>query len=255
MAVERVSIELSNRCGKRCHFCYNHSNPQGATAWTPEEVVGFVEDLADHGTRAVSFGGGEPLEYEGVFEVLGRLKGRLFRSLTTNGLPLGDEALFDRLIEAAPDKVHVSIHFPGNEREVDRVLEQVLALQGAGVTSGVNLLVSARHLEACGEAAARLREAGVGNERIVYLPVRGVGAATPTPRQLGQVAGSMKFQSMSCLLGCGKSPRFCSVGFDREVSWCSYTVSRRPLRALTAAALFEALEGLPLRFCGEEGRS
>jgi molybdenum cofactor biosynthesis enzyme MoaA len=85
-------------------------------------------DLAANGVRAVSFGGGEPLEYSPIFELLDALRGVLPRTLTTNGLPLERAAAFERLVRAAPEKVHVSIHAPENLREVARVVDQVLAL-------------------------------------------------------------------------------------------------------------------------------
>src|SRR4051812_20555999 len=120
VALERVSIEVTNRCAKACWFCYNHSQPGGDTQWTADELVSFVRDCAAHGVKAVSFGGGEPLQYEGLFDVFARLRGVLFRSMTSNGLLLTPEKL-DRLAEAAPEKVHLSIHFPEREAEVDRV--------------------------------------------------------------------------------------------------------------------------------------
>src|SRR5215467_3395614 len=103
--VERVSIELTQRCKKACWFCYSESHPSGGTEFRPKEVTAFVRDLAAHGVRAVSFGGGEPLEYEGVFDVLHELRGTLFRSLTTNGLPLRGDRAVAALARAAPDKV------------------------------------------------------------------------------------------------------------------------------------------------------
>lgn len=247
MGVERVSIEVTNRCAKACAFCYNDSRPGGDTRWTPDELVAFASDCAAHGVKAVSFGGGEPLQYDGLFEVLERLRGVLFRSLTTNGLPLDGPAL-DRLAAAAPDKVHVSIHFPERAAEVDRVLRQVAALAARGLRSGINLLVARTSLEAARRAAERVRAEGVGNDRIVYLPMR--GADTPTPDEMGRVAGSDRFQSMSCLMACAKSPRFCSVRWDRTVAWCSYTTTRRPLPSLDHAGLEAALDGLGLAFCG-----
>ena len=93
MSLERISIELTNRCGKACWFCYNHSLPEGETRWELEEVVAFVRDCAAHGVKAVSFGGGEPLQYAGLFVVLTQLDGVLFRSITTNGLLLQEEKL------------------------------------------------------------------------------------------------------------------------------------------------------------------
>jgi molybdenum cofactor biosynthesis enzyme MoaA len=245
--LERVSIELTNRCAKACWFCYNHSLPGGDTHWQPDEVVAFVRDCAAHGVKAVSFGGGEPLQYDGLFAVLERLRGVLFRSLTTNGLPLPGD-LLERLVAAAPDKVHLSIHFPERASEVERVVRQAQELADRGVRSGVNFLVARSNLEAARRAAATVRAAGIGNGRIVYLPMR--GRDTPTPREVAAVAGDAPFQSMTCLAGCGRSPRFCSVAWDKTVAWCSYTKTRAPLRSLTYAGLEAALDGLGLEFCG-----
>jgi sulfatase maturation enzyme AslB (radical SAM superfamily) len=247
MPLELISIELTNRCAKACWFCYNHSLPEGDTRWTVADVVGFVRDCAANGVKAVSFGGGEPLQYPGVFDILHELDGTLFRSLTTNGLLL-DGDTFDRLVAARPNKVHVSIHFPDRANEVNRVIGQVNELAARGVKSGINLLVTRSNLPAARHAAGRVRDAGIGNDRIVYLPMR--GRDTPTPNELAEVAGKTPFQSMTCLAKCGPSPRFASVGWDKSVAWCSYTVSRRPLPALTHAGLTAALTDLGLEFCG-----
>lgn len=246
MLIDRISIELTNRCQKACWFCYNHSHPKGTTEWTPDQLIEFVSDCAAHGIQAVSFGGGEPLQYEGTWQILTNLRGRLFRSLTTNGLLLDQE--FSRLLEAAPDKVHVSIHFPQNAGEVTRVVAQVLELESCGIRSGVNLLVSQSSLAAACRAAAQLHDAGINNDRIVYLPMR--GQDTPTPQQIAQVAGDIPFQSMSCLNQCGRSPRFCSIGWDKTVAWCSYTIAREPLRSLTYKGLSQAIADLGLIYCG-----
>lgn len=245
--LDRISIELTNRCAKACWFCYNHSLPQGETRWTADELIAFVGDCAAHGIKAVSFGGGEPLQYADVFAVLERLRGVLFRSLTSNGLLLHGE-LLERLIAAAPDKVHLSIHFPEQEGEVRRVVRQVRELAERGIRSGINLLVMRSQLPAARRAAEMVRQAGIGNERIVYLPMR--GQDTPTPAEIAAVAGGQPFQSMTCLPACGRSPRFCSIGWDRTVAWCSYTRTRRTLPALTYDGLNAALEGLGLEFCG-----
>jgi MoaA/NifB/PqqE/SkfB family radical SAM enzyme len=247
LTLDRLSIEVTNRCAKACWFCYNHSSAEGATRWTADELVDFVTDCAAHGVKAVSFGGGEPLQYADLGDVLTRLRGTLFRSVTTNGLLLYDDAL-ESLVAAAPEKVHISIHFPERDAEVQRVIRQVHDLAGRGVRSGVNFLVARSNLAAAKHAAEAVRNAGIGNERIVYLPMR--GRDTPTPAEVAVIAGSDRFQSMSCLMACGRSPRFCSVGWDRSVAWCSYTVTRRPLAELTYRGLTAALDGLGLEFCG-----
>lgn len=248
MTPERISIELTNQCSKGCDFCYNTSTKHGRSLWLPDEVVAFISDCAAYGTKAVSLGGGEPFEYDGLFDVLHGLEGVLFRSLTTNGLHLRKADQFAALVAARPDKVHVSIHFPENQKEVERVISLVHQLSDAGITAGVNFLVQRSKLEACVTAAKQVRAAGIGNERIVYLPMRHYD--TPVPVEMVAVAGGVNFQSMTCLTACAISPRFCSIGWDRRIAWCSYTEQARYLDELTAEHLSQQLVGLGLTYCG-----
>lgn len=244
--VERVSVEVTNRCSKACAFCYSVSGPRGETTWTAVDLVGFVQDLARGGVRAVSFGGGEPLEWPALTEVLAATRGLLFRSVTTNGLLL-DRAL-DALVASGVDKVHVSIHFPDRPAEIERAVRQCAALAERGVASGVNLLVARNALPSAATAVETLGRAGIGLDRLVLLPQRITD--TPTPAEVARVAGAARFQSMTCLAGCAKSPRFAAISWDRRVGWCSYTTARAALTAPTHAALLTALDGLGLSFCG-----
>jgi hypothetical protein len=257
LSVERISIEVHNRCDKACWFCYAGSEPGGEGAWTLDELVALIEDCARNGVRAVSFGGGEPLQWPGVFELLARTAAlpvagqdaRLFRSLTTNGLPL--DVCFDELLAARPDKIHVSLHFPDNEAELARVIADVERLAAAGLRAGVNLLVRRSRLDAARRAAAALHAAGIDRRRVVFLPMRGMD--TPSAAEVAGVAGAAPgepFASMSCLRACAISPRFCSISWRREVGWCSYTRERRALTAPSHAALIDALDDLGLAFCG-----
>lgn len=246
----RVSLELTQACEKACWFCYNHSHAGGVSRWAPQEVIDFARDCAQHGVQVMSLGGGEPLQYEGLEEVIAGVRRWMDCTMTTNGLRL-DEAALDRLVGAGVQKIHVSLHFPERGAELRRVARQVRAVAARGVLAGVNLLVRRSQLEQAQAAAEALRQAGIDNRRIVYLPMR--GQDTPSPRELAQVAGNTAFQSMTCLGGCARSPRFCSVGWDRRVGWCSYTSARRAMEAPTFQGMMDALRGLPLVFCGPEG--
>lgn len=246
--IERISIELTNRCAKACRFCYNHSSPGGAAQWSPTEVVSFAGDCARHGVRSVSLGGGEPLEYEGLIDVLGELRGVLYRSLTTNGFLL-DEAMTKRLASTGLEKAHVSIHFPERPGEIAMTIEKVNLLEEHGIRAGVNLLVSNQQLPAAALAARRLHEAGISNDRIIYLPMR--LANQPTAGQIAQVA-RQPFQSTTCLKGCSPSPRFVSLDCQKQAAWCSYTKARRSLGNMTHAGLLAALDGLKIKYCGNE---
>lgn len=242
---ERVSIELTRRCQKACDFCYNQSGPDAADAWEPDDVVSFVRSIAAHGTKSVSLGGGEPLQYEGLEQIFEELSGVAFLSMTTNGLLLDRQ--LERVSKLSPNKVHISIHYPGRQKEVERVLRQVLTLRKMGIRAGVNLLVRHDEIEASTQAARCLQQAGITNDSIVFLPMRGQ-PQTATPTEIAQVAGG-PFQSMTCLQTCGKSPRFCSLNARKEAAHCSYTTERRRLNTLDASGLHDALLGLGITYC------
>jgi hypothetical protein len=180
-----------------------------------------------------------------LWPILAELRGVAFRSMTTNGLLL-DDATIARLADAAIDKVHVSIHVAQDRDEVERVIANVQALANAGIRSGVNLLVRKSRLDAARDAAAALHAAGIANQRIVYLPMRGTDV--PSPEDVARVAAG-PFQSTTCLSRCHASPRFVSISARRSIAWCSYTIERRTLAAPTHAALVAALDGLGLVDC------
>lgn len=246
MSIELISIEPSNLCGKACWFCYNHSGPARAGGWSPEELYEFIIDCAANGVKAVSFGGGEPLEYPNMLELLARLKGKIFRSMTSNGLLL--DSLMTDLVRAKPDKVHLSVHFPEDDSEVSRVISQVNELQSHGIKSGVNLLVMKDKVDAAADCAQRIRDAGIGNDRIVFLPMRKFDE--PSVEDIARVAGNKNFQSMFCLQRCAISTRFCSIAADKTVGWCSYTTERRTLCVNSFSGLMSTLSGLGLTYCG-----
>jgi MoaA/NifB/PqqE/SkfB family radical SAM enzyme len=56
-------------------------------------VINFASDCIKNGVKAVSLGGGEPFEYDGVFEVIEALYPLCYLSVTSNGLPLEDEGV------------------------------------------------------------------------------------------------------------------------------------------------------------------
>ena len=113
--IELLSIDLSNYCSKQCPFCYNHSRREGNTLWKPQEVIDFASDCIEHGVKAVSLGGGEPFEYNGVFEVIDALYPKCYLSVTSNGLPLENERIWEMLTGHKPYKIHLTIHHPGEE--------------------------------------------------------------------------------------------------------------------------------------------
>lgn len=247
--IELLSIDLSNYCTKQCPFCYNHSTKEGNVMWKPEEVIAFAKDCVQHGVQAVSLGGGEPFEYDGILDVIDALTPVCHLSVTTNGLPLvrPDGISWKTLKEHQPDKIHISLHNPDSEKELNRVLMEIRTLEKVvGVRAGCNLLVSASKIDACKRAYATLRHF-MTPKQIIMVPMRYTD--TPSLARFASVSGSDPFQSPSCLLGCQKPENFASVSWDKKVNFCSYAEGKEPLLELSYAGLMDALSRVKWKSC------
>lgn len=245
--LELISLDLSNYCTKGCDFCYNNSNKEGLTSWQPDEVIAMVEDCIKNGVKAVSFGGGEPFEYDGIYDLIRILQPQLYVSITSNGLPLLDEANFEKLQANKPDKVHFTIHNPESEKELQNTLHLINKLKDTDIKAGVNLLVTSNRTEEARLVARTLYRAGLTPNEIIFVPQRYTN--TPTPRQIALVAGREKFQSPTCLTDCKPSSRFCSVSWDKKVNYCSYAPDKQPLAELTYKGIVEALSKVDFKTC------
>ena len=237
---------MSNYCSKQCPFCYNHSTREGSTLWKPQEVIDFASDCIEHGVKAVSLGGGEPFEYDGVFEVIDALYPKCYLSVTSNGLPLENEKIWEMLTEHKPDKIHITIHKPDNEAEVNRVECQVQRIALIGIKPGLNLLVGADKFAQAKIVYERMSKV-LNNDQIILVPQR--FSNTPSPKQLASVTSGKPFQSPSCLLKCQRPTNFCSVSWDKKVNSCSFAPNKVPLDFLDYNGMMRALENVDWHRC------
>lgn len=250
--LELLSIDLSNYCTKQCPFCYNHSTKEGNVMWKPEEVISFAMDCVAHGIKAVSLGGGEPFEYEGLIEIIDALYPICYLSITTNGLPLEqDQGKWWKLLkEHHPDKIHITLHNADSKREFNRVSNQIRRLDKLypDIKAGCNILVSASKIEACREAYRLLtRNYCVSPDRIILVPRR--FGDTPIPIEVSRVADWRPFQSPTCLNSCERPDNFVSVSWDKKVNFCSYAGGKQPLETLDYDGLMKALSKVEFKSC------
>ena len=244
--IELLSIDLSNYCSKQCEFCYNHSNKQGNTIWTTTEVISFANDCINNGIKSISLGGGEPFEYEGIFDIIDALQPKVYLSITTNGLPLETDAIWQLLSKHQPDKIHVTIHQPDDSAEVERVLNLLKRIGQTQIKPGVNLLVNKNKLQYCKVVYQKMRSI-LTPEQIILVPQRFKN--TPSAKDLVIVSGKEAFQSPSCLLQCKKPERFVSVSWDKKVNFCSYASGKQDLKTLDYNGLEKALKLVSFKSC------
>lgn len=244
--IKLLSIDLSNYCSKECDFCYNHSKRSGNIMWKPSEVISFAKDCISNGVEAVSLGGGEPFEYDGIFEVIAELQPLAYLSVTTNGLPLLQEQVWENLMFNAPDKVHITIHNPNDNSEVNRVMRQIELLALSSIKPGVNLLVSRDMVIECKRVYQNLRKL-LNPSQIILVPRR--FSNTPSPEQMSHVTVNEPFLSASCLLKCTPPDNFASVSWDKRVNQCSYAGGKERLENLTFDGLLNALNNVKFKTC------
>ncbi|MCQ2217040.1 MAG: radical SAM protein [Paludibacteraceae bacterium] len=244
--IELLSIDISNYCSKQCSFCYNHSTKEGNVLWQPQEVIAFCTDCIENGIKAVSLGGGEPFEYDGIFDIIDALYSKCYLSVTTNGLPLMKDNVWKLLTLHSPDKIHITIHNPDNENEVERVLGQLELLKTTNIKPGVNLLVNADKIEAARAVYIKLLKS-INSDQIIVVPQK--FSNTPTPKQLASIANGKPFQSPSCLLGCKRPTNFVSVSWDKKVNSCSYAPNKEELISLDFKGLTVALQKINWKSC------
>lgn len=214
--------------------------------WLPLEVIDFASDCIAHGVKAVSLGGGEPFEYEGIFDVIDALYSKCYLSITSNGLPLENPQIWKKLTEHKPDKIHLTIHHPDDVLEIRRIESQLQSIAQLGIKSGLNLLVGADKIDYAKNAYERLSRI-LNADQIILVPQR--FSNTPTPKQLASVASGKPFQSPSCLLKCQRPSDFCSVSWDKKVNSCSFSPGKVPLETLDFNGLVKALDLVRWRSC------
>lgn len=214
--------------------------------WSPSEVINFASDCIIHGIKAVSLGGGEPFEYEGIFDVIDALYPNCYLSVTSNGLPLENPQTLKMLTKYKPDKIHLTIHHPNDDSEIMRVERQLQSIAQLGIKPGLNLLVGADKIDYAKKVYERLGKT-LSPDQIILVPQR--FSNTPTPKQVSSVAGGKPFQSPSCLLKCQRPSDFCSVSWDKKVNSCSFTPGKVPLETLDFNGLVKALDLVRWRSC------
>ncbi len=181
-----IQWHLTERCNLRCRHCYQgRRKPQEMTAdEVRHEIDGATEMFQawekEHGIRvapSVHFTGGEPLLYEGLWEVIAYAKGEGYGvAMMTNGsLFKKDEAKNASELEVSdiqvslegPLPLHDSIRGMGSFNRMARGVEQLLQA-GNRVSANVTLSrLNVDQIDATVETAKSMGFYGIGFSRVV----------------------------------------------------------------------------------------
>jgi pyrroloquinoline quinone biosynthesis protein E len=144
-APETVHLALTRRCNQSCPGCYAfHAGADEAGEWSVADLCHLIDQWAEMRVFQMAVGGGEPLLYEGLFEVLeyARQKG-IVCNLTTNGTLL-DEELVRHLERVGVARVNVSWDGMGDDSQSRQqgTRRALRLLSASKLQIGVNLLVT-----------------------------------------------------------------------------------------------------------------
>ncbi|RZV08401.1 cyclic pyranopterin phosphate synthase [Natrinema hispanicum] len=144
--VTGVRVSLTDRCNFDCVYCHNEGLGDTRGPMEPadnemsaDDVVRFLEVVAEFDVEAVKFTGGEPLLRQDLEEIIARTPDEMEVSLTTNGSFLPGRA--ESLADAGLERVNVSQDAldPADFAEItksgayEKVIEGVEAALSAGL--------------------------------------------------------------------------------------------------------------------------
>ncbi len=101
-------FSITEKCDLRCKLCFADSGKPLDNELTTQEVKAIIDNIADSGTKAIVFGGGEPLVREDLLEIISYTSRYMAVSINTNGFSLTPDYAWD-LREAGAFQVKVSV--------------------------------------------------------------------------------------------------------------------------------------------------
>lgn len=147
-------IELTRKCNLKCQHCLNDSGKQMKDEMTLDELLTLIKTLADLGLQEVRLTGGEPLLFNGIYDLIKISKENgLYVSLGTNGT-LITESVAKKLRDAGLDKAVVSID--GTEEMHDRIrgngnykkaIDGLMNLKKQGIVVRINSVIMKSNMD------------------------------------------------------------------------------------------------------------
>ena len=182
-----LHLHPTRRCNLRCLHCYSESGPAERDSIAPAAARSAVASASRLGYTMLSVSGGEPLMYEGLWELLDQARrAGMVRAIVTNGVSL-TPAVAARLRDAV-DVVAVSLDGPPDRHNhlrqhpaaFERMEQGLAALRVEGVRFKLLCSVSAESLAYLPWAASFAIQQGASALQI--HPIEPAGRAERLPR-------------------------------------------------------------------------
>ncbi len=149
-----VNWSLSYRCNFNCRHCYSRNQAQASLSL--EGILPVLDLLRKKGVVYVNFGGGEPLLYPNLFEVVSHASAAGLKvAMNSNGYLL-DAAAAERIASTGFFSVGISMDSPrrevhdrfrNREGSFDRAAAALRHLRSAGVRTTISCVINRGNME------------------------------------------------------------------------------------------------------------
>ncbi len=103
-------LVITYRCNETCPMCNVYKLGDKVREMKTDEWLDIVDQFAELKVSGISITGGEPLVYQGILDVIKRIKShKIPVSMSTNGLLLRRKGLADSLLDSGIDSIAISI--------------------------------------------------------------------------------------------------------------------------------------------------
>ncbi|HTY91577.1 MAG TPA: radical SAM protein [Methanocella sp.] len=165
-----VVWDCTHACNLGCKHCYQNAQKKLPDELSTEEAKRMIDDIAEAGSCAIAFSGGEPLMRKDFFELAEySVKKGLYTALATNGTLITKE-MAHRIKEVGVGYVEVSIDgkdsethdgFRGAPGTFDKVIQGIKNCVDEGLYMTVATTVSKTNVEQIPEIVQLVKSLGV----------------------------------------------------------------------------------------------
>ena len=134
-----VYVELTKKCNLCCKHCYNSSG-QNSAELNMNVMKNIVEQMRYDNVKSIALSGGEPLLYDGIFELLNLCEQYgINTNLITNGTLINDDialrfSRFERLrIQISLDGVEATHDINRGEGSYKKNIQGIIKLKNADI--------------------------------------------------------------------------------------------------------------------------
>lgn len=226
-----VHLMTTNRCPAACPGCYTGATLGGAEP-SLEALKAVVDQLAEAGVFHVALGGGESMLRPGLFELAEHIRARgMVPNLTTSGIGLTAEKaqrcqVFGR-VNVSLDGLGAVYRQSRGYDGAEGALRAIELLAKAGVSCGINCVISRATFPSLAQTVAAVVDRGVDEVECLRFKPSGRGRAIYREMALTEAQGralmptlislSKAWPALSLKVDCSFLPFLCAADPDPEI--------------------------------------